>query len=54
MKSLNPEGFAPVLFLVHKDGKRIYPVARWLTDLDTIKRNIMMIKDLDNHGKQKF
>ena len=45
---LNPEGFAPVLYLVHRDGKRIYPVARGLTDSGKVKENILLIKNMDS------
>lgn len=51
---LNPEGLAPVLYLVHQDGKRIYPVARGLTDAGKIKRNILLIKKMDSQrGKRR-
>lgn len=43
IRKLNPYGEAPLLFLVHKDGKEIYPIARGITDLDQIGENILMI-----------
>ena len=43
IRNLNPYGEAPLLFLVHKDGKEIYPIARGITDLDQIGENILMI-----------
>lgn len=41
--NLNPYGEAPLLFLLHKDGKEIYPIARGITDLDQIAENILMV-----------
>ena len=46
LHNLNEEGVVPLLFLVHKDGKRIYPIARGITDADKIAENILSIKDL--------
>jgi len=40
---LNPEGLAPVLFLVHKNGQYIQVVARGLTDLGTVQENILIV-----------
>lgn len=50
---LNPERVAPILYLVHKDGKRIYPVARGLTDAERVKANILMIHKLDLKNRQQ-
>ena len=41
--NLNPYGEAPLLFLLHKDGNMIYPIARGITDLDQIAENILMV-----------
>lgn len=43
IRNLNPYGEAPLLFLVHKDGKEIYPIARGITDLEQIGENILMV-----------
>ena len=45
---LNPDRVAPILYLVHKDGQRVYPVARGLTDSERVKANILMMHQLDN------
>ena len=50
---LNPERVTPVLYLVHQDGKRIYPVARGLTDSERLKANILMMHKLDMKQQQK-
>lgn len=50
---LNPERVTPVLYLVHQDGKRIYPVARGLTDSERLKANILMMYKLDMKQQQK-
>ncbi len=47
LNKLNPEKFAPVLFLVNKDGRRIYPVARGLTDIAKLKENILEMVKID-------
>ena len=46
INKLNTQGFAPLLFLVNKDGEKIYPIARGLTDIDQIIENILAIKEL--------
>jgi len=43
ISNLNPEGEAPLLFLIHKDGKEIYPIARGITDLEQIGDHILMV-----------
>jgi conjugal transfer pilus assembly protein TraF len=43
---INPTKDTPMLYLVHKDGKKLYPVARGLTDLEKIKENILLILEL--------
>ena len=47
MSHLNPEGIYPLLFMANKDGKRIYPVARGLTEIDKIKENMIMVHNMD-------
>lgn len=47
---LNPYKLAPILFLVNKDGKSIYPVARGLSDIDLVKENILKIIKLKEKG----
>lgn len=47
MQHLNPEKLAPVLYLVNKDGKRVYPVARGLTDIQQVKSNILLVQYLE-------
>ena len=47
MSHLNPEGIYPLLFMANKDGKRIYPVAKGLTEIDKIKENMIMVHDMD-------
>jgi len=43
---INPKKETPMLYLVHKDGKQIYPVARGLTDSEKIKDNILLLIEL--------
>ena len=43
INNLNPAGEAPLLFLIRKDGKEIYPIARGITDLEQIGQNILMV-----------
>ena len=47
MSHLNPEGIYPLLFMANKDGKRIYPVAKGLTEIDKIKENMIMVHNMD-------
>ena len=44
--NINPVKETPMLYLVHKDGKRLYPIARGLTDSEKIKENILLILEL--------
>ena len=46
MAYLNPQNFAPILYLVSKDSKQIVPVARGLTDLEQLKENIMQVRKI--------
>lgn len=50
--NLNPYGEAPLLFLLHKDGKEIYPIARGITDLQQIAANILMVVKHSNGGSE--
>ncbi len=44
MIHLNPDQVVPVVYLVHKDGERIYPIARGIIDADEIRDNIFNIE----------
>ena len=46
----NPQGFAPLLFMVSRDGQHIYPIAKGLTDLEKIQENILLILKLREKG----
>lgn len=48
---INPAKETPMLYLVHRDGKHIYPVARGLTDSEKIKENILLILTSDRPNK---
>ena len=54
LDQLNPEKLAPVLFLVNKDGKTLYPIARGLTDISKLKENILNMIKIDNSRKDKL
>ena len=54
LDQLNPEKLAPVLFLVNKDGKTLYPIARGLTDISKLKENILNMIKIDNERKDKL
>ena len=46
-RKLNPEGLAPILYLVHRNGDKIIPIAKGLKDADTIKENILLYKRME-------
>lgn len=54
LDQFNPEKLAPVLFLVNKDGKRIYPIARGLTDIEKLKENILNMVKFDQSRINKL
>ena len=43
LRQFNPEGLTPTAYLVHKDGREIYPVARGVTDAESIIQNIFSV-----------
>lgn len=48
--SINPDRESPVLFLMHQSGKRVVPVARGITDIETLSQNILSV--VDYHKKK--
>ena len=40
LKNLNPKGYAPVLYLTNQKGTIVFPIARGLTDKETIVQNM--------------
>lgn len=45
LDSFNPGRESPVLFLMHKSGKSIFPVARGITDADSLAKNIISVAE---------
>ena len=43
---INPLKETPMLYMVHQNGQRIYPIARGLTDSEKIKDNILLVLEL--------
>lgn len=53
LRAYNPEGYTPTTYLIHKDGKEIYPVARGLTDAEAVMDNILSVLAYRSQPKDK-